>query len=209
MTTAGARRRNRRGEGSQLRVEIVRAAAELLDEGGTERDVTLRAVAKRIGIAAPSIYTHFPDVGAILLAVTQEAFAELGRALRDVPGDADPVQHLRAVCAAYLAFAQRWPRRYRVMFGGVWDASEAAARTPDLAPGATALGLDVFELLVDAVRACAAVGRSTSTDPAGDTTARWVGLHGLAGLRTAAPLFPWPATVERDLVDRLALLRPE
>ncbi len=107
-----------------------------------------------------------------------------------------------------MAFAQRWPRRYRVMFGGV---GRLRRRRPDLRPRARGrgAGLDVFELLVDAVRACAESGRSTTSDPASDTTAPWVGLHGLAGLRTAAPLFPWPATVERDLVDRLALLRPE
>jgi AcrR family transcriptional regulator len=52
----GPRVRNRRGQGGRLRTDIVTAAAELLDEAGTEQAVTLRAVARRIGIAAPSIY---------------------------------------------------------------------------------------------------------------------------------------------------------
>ena len=49
------RTRNRRGEGNRLRDEIVTAAVELLDETGDEGTVTLRSVARRVGIAAPKI----------------------------------------------------------------------------------------------------------------------------------------------------------
>ncbi|RDG39206.1 TetR/AcrR family transcriptional regulator, partial [Streptomyces corynorhini] len=70
------RSRNRRGEGGHLRADILAAATDLLDHGD-ERAVTLRAVARRAGIAAPSIYPHFPGRSAIMLAVVGEAFAEL------------------------------------------------------------------------------------------------------------------------------------
>lgn len=202
----GERSRNRRGEGARLREEIVSAAAELLDDGGTEKDVTLRAVARRVGISAPSIYQHFPDTASILLAVTQAAFAELHRELDAVPPGTDPVGHLRAVCAAYLDFASRRPHRYRVMFGGVWNARDAATLRPELAPAAAVLGAAAFDVLGAALGACAAQGSSASVDPVADATSLWVGLHGLAGLRAVAPLFPWPPRVEHDLVDRLALL---
>src|SRR5690348_4662738 len=104
----GTRERNRRGEGGRLRADIVRAGADLLDESGDEQAVTLRAVARRVGITAPSIYAHFADRQAILLAVAVEAFAELHEQLelaRD-GADADPVARLRAACAAYLEFAR-------------------------------------------------------------------------------------------------------
>ncbi|WP_374213337.1 TetR family transcriptional regulator [Crossiella sp. SN42] len=44
-----------------LRAEILAAAAGLINDGGDERAVTLRAVARRTGIAAPSIYLHAPS----------------------------------------------------------------------------------------------------------------------------------------------------
>ncbi|CAM5674976.1 TetR family transcriptional regulator OS=Streptomyces antimycoticus OX=68175 GN=SANT12839_040660 PE=4 SV=1 [Streptomyces antimycoticus] len=72
-----ARARNRRGEGSRLREDIISAAAALLDETGDEHAITLRSVARKVGIAAPSIYPHFPDQPAIMLAVVQREFAEL------------------------------------------------------------------------------------------------------------------------------------
>ncbi|GAA4238789.1 hypothetical protein GCM10022254_56160 [Actinomadura meridiana] len=198
---------NRRGDGGRLRADIVEAATALLDEGGTEHAITLRAVARRVGIAAPSIYPHFADRDALLLAVCQDAFAVLEKALRDVPEHPDPVDHLRAVCGAYLAFAREWPSRYRIMFGAVWDAGQAAERSPGLAADAAALGMTASDVLRGALAACAEAGRSGSVVPASDATALWVGLHGLAQLREAAPLFPWPPRLEAELIERLSLLR--
>ena len=215
-----ARRRNRRGEGAQLRGDIVRAAGQLLDEGGTERDVTLRAVARKVGISAPSIYPHFAHVDAILLAVAEDAFEALRGRLREAldrepPPDAAAagttsraVLNLFAVCEAYLAFAAGRPHQYRVMFAGVWDARGAVTADPALADRAAALGGDAFSVLVDAVSRCVAAGRSSSRDPSADATAVWVGLHGLAGLQQAAPMFPWPPRLADELVTRLALVLP-
>jgi AcrR family transcriptional regulator len=208
--TAPERTRNRRGEGSRLRDDILRAAAELLDDSGREESVTLRAVARRVGIAAPSIYRHFPDRESILLAVISRAFAELTERLRDgraAAGD-DPVQRLRAVCTEYLDFATARPQRYRVVFGGVWDASDAVAAGAVSEDQALALGQDALTVIADALQECAAAGRSASTDPRGDAVVLWLGLHGLAHQRAVLPNFPWPADVADRLVERLALIGP-
>ncbi|MEC3976578.1 TetR/AcrR family transcriptional regulator [Amycolatopsis sp. H20-H5] len=206
MTTSKARARNKRGEGALLRDDIVDGATRLLD-GGTEQSVTLRAVAREVGISAPAIYQHFPDRDSILLAVAQLAFAELGHELRAVGDHADPAENLRAVCTAYLVFAQQRPNRYRILFGGVWDASKALERAPALTDDLTALGMETFHVLRQAVAACVEKGRSTSSDPQADAAALWVALHGFAQLQVAAPLFPWPPDLQSSLITRLALLR--
>lgn len=199
------RTRNKRGEGAQLRDEIVAAATRLLDEG-TEQSVTLRAVAREAGISAPSIYPHFADRDLILLAVTQNVFGGLEEVLR-APDQADPVERLRAICTAYLDFARRWPGRYRILFGAAWDASQSVARAPAMAEDLAALGMNAFGVVEHALADCVAAGRSRSTDPTTDAAALWVGLHGLAQLRVAASLFPWPPDLQEAIVDRLALLR--
>lgn len=200
------RPRNPRGEGSRLRSEIIQGAADILDEAG-EDAVTLRAVARRVGIAAPSIYRHFADRDEILLAVVQEAFAELkarlGNAVDTAPPD--PVARLHAICSAYLDFSLERPRRYRILFGGLWSAAKAQ-ENPAVAPTAAEIGLDVFDLLVRALQGCVDAGVSRSRSVFPDATALWAGLHGLAGLRPAAPMFPWPDGVLDDLVRRLALI---
>src|SRR5215471_3221966 len=72
VSTSRSRRRNRRGEGSQLRADIVTAARELIEESGSAEAVTLRAVARRVGIAAQSIYGHFPGPEQIVRAVVAQ-----------------------------------------------------------------------------------------------------------------------------------------
>ncbi|GAA1586915.1 TetR/AcrR family transcriptional regulator [Actinoplanes couchii] len=199
--------RNRRGQGALLRDEIVRAAVDLLDESGDERTLTLRSIARRAGIAAPSIYAHFPDQPAVMLAVVRSAFAELTVALStalDAAGD-DPAARLHAICHAYLDFARTHPQRYRTMFGGLWIPvlGESSVTEQDLVE----LGADCLGLLGEAFAGCVAAGISTSTDPATDTIALWLGLHGLAHQRAATRIFPGPPGIDDRMVTTLARLR--
>ncbi|WP_328459722.1 TetR/AcrR family transcriptional regulator [Streptomyces sp. NBC_00448] len=203
-TAIPARVRNRRGQGARLREEIVAAAVDLLDETGAANAVTLRSVARRVGIAAPSIYRHFPDQPAIMLAVVREAFAELDRELRGAVDTAggSPRQRLTALCDGYLDFARTRPGRYRAMFGGLWrpDLEGSSVREEDMA----ALGRPSVELLTDTLAACVAAGSATSTDVPADAVALWLGLHGLAHQRSASPSFPWPPDIAERVVTALA-----
>ncbi|MFF5564463.1 TetR/AcrR family transcriptional regulator [Streptomyces sp. NPDC012623] len=205
-TPKRARARNRRGEGGRLREDIVAAAVALLDEAGDERAITLRSVARRVGIAAPSIYPHFPDQPAIMLAVVQREFAELRDSLRAAveKAGADPRKRLYAVCGTYLDYAGAHPERYRTMFGGLWmpDLDGSSLTEADLA----ALGDETMRILVDALAACAADGQSASTDPPSDAVALWLGLHGLAHQRAVSPAFPWPEDIADRIITALAHL---
>lgn len=201
---AAGRRRNPRGQGQQLRSEIVAAAHVLLDEAGEEA-VTLRAVARRIGISAPSIYAHFADRDAILLAVATDAFAELAeylRAARDDSAVASGAEQATAVCAAYLRFARERPVRYRVMFGGVWNATRAIESRAVTIEEVTALGAEALAVIADAL-ARRDDGEDASRDKRAAATVVWVGLHGLAHQRLVAPGFPWPPDVEPRLISAL------
>ncbi|MGW1100496.1 TetR/AcrR family transcriptional regulator [Streptomyces sp. NPDC002455] len=203
---APARARNRRGEGGRLRDDIVAAAVELLDETGDERAITLRSVARKVGIAAPSIYPHFPDQPAIMLAVVRQEFSGLENSLRSIleeTGDG-PRRRLYAVCDAYLEFARLHPERYRTMFGGLWvpDLGESSLTTQDLAT----LGMETMQILVDTLGDCVAAGESTSTDPSADAVALWLGLHGLAHQRAVTRAFPWPEDIADRIITTLARL---
>jgi len=204
----GRRARNPRGEGNRLRADILDAAATVL-RNESEAAVTLRALARHIGVSAPSIYRHFPDRDAIMQELAETAFADFADLLRGA-GGTDPVQHLDEVCSRYLRFAQEEPHHYRLMFGGVWNAAQAfeTRTTPEDQARLRRLGLDTLQVLVDAVDACVRAGTSSSTDTTRDATALWVALHGLAELRHTTPLFHWPKQIENDLVSQLARLLP-
>jgi AcrR family transcriptional regulator len=207
------RQRNARGQGGLLGEEIVAGALALIDREGSQDAVTLRAVAREIGIAAPSIYPHFADREAIVLAVVARLFDELTAAIRTglaAAGD-DPVEQLVAGCEAYVRFGLVHPARYGVLFSGNWpEATASYCRPVAIGPGGRPLlefGAESFALVVDAIAGCVAAGVSASTDALADGTAVWVALHGTVALRTARPGFPWPepiAAFVRQLVLPLA-----
>lgn len=205
--TVAPRRRNRRGEGGKLRDEIIAAAVEILDEAGDERAVTLRSVARRIGIAAPSIYPHFPDQPAIMLAVIRLEFDRLAAELRRAAeaGGQDPRQRLLAVCHAYLDLAEEHPERYRTMFGGLWVPSlgDSSITEQDL----EGLGTEALQILVDVLGECVAAGQATSTDLFSDVVALWLGMHGLAHQRAVTSAFPWPDDIADRIIGALAHLK--
>jgi AcrR family transcriptional regulator len=188
-SSARTRKRNARGQGDRLRGEIVEAALRLVDAAGADA-ITLRAVAREAGIAAPSIYDHFADVDGVVRAVIERCFADLTAeivAARDRLGE--PVARLEAGCGAYLAYAERCPQRYALLFRHVRPANEAP------------VGEAAFDTLVAGVSECVTAGRSISREPFQDAVALWCGLHGHATLRATVPGFPWPA--EADTATRL------
>ncbi len=193
------RERNRRGEGARLRDEILAGATELLEETGNEEAVTLRAVARRVGISAPSIYSHFEDRQAIVNAIVDDAFRDFNASIEDAvaaaaSSGAGPLARLRAGCAAYLQFAARRPNRYRVLF----ERQALAGDDPDPVPS---IRTRSFDLLVGCLTDCVAAGISASDDPRRDATAIWVALHGFATLQALLPGFPWPRS--DDMLDRM------
>ncbi|GAA2338956.1 TetR/AcrR family transcriptional regulator [Streptomyces kunmingensis] len=195
-----ARVRNRRGEGGRLSEDIVDAAAALLDETGDERSITLRSVARKVGIAAPSIYPHFPDQPAIMLAVVRREFTTLEAHLRASVREAgnDPSDRLYALCRAYLGYAQEHPGRYRTMFGGLWmpTLGDSSLTEGEL----TTLGATAMQFLADVLAACAAAGQSAVADPQQDAVTLWICLHGLAHQHAATRIFPWP---EESILDAI------
>jgi AcrR family transcriptional regulator len=194
---ARKRQRNPRGQGSRLTEDIVSGAIALIERTGSGEAVTLRAVAREVGIAAPSIYAHFPDREAILMAVVARIFGELTEAIESSldRARADPVDRLVAGCAAYVTFGLDHPALYGVLFSEPWPAAPEDCEPVPLGSGGQLvpeLGAESFAVLVEAIADCVKGGASASTDVMADATAVWVALHGTVSLRTARPRFPWP-----------------
>jgi AcrR family transcriptional regulator len=91
---------------------IVRVAREMLENGGPQA-LTMRRLADRLGIRAPSLYKHFPHKGALELAIIVDGFEEAAAAFEAATAEAtDPLQ---AFVVAYRAFAKAHPHVYRLM----------------------------------------------------------------------------------------------
>jgi AcrR family transcriptional regulator len=205
------RHRNPRGQGARLTQDIVSGALALIERAGSAEAVTLRAVAREVGIAAPSIYAHFPDRDAVLMAVIARVFDELTEAIKKGQKSAgqDPAGRLVAGCEAYVAFGLEHPARYGVVFSTQRPATPDYPNPVPIGPDGRPLleyGAETFALLVQDIEDCVTAGVSASTDPVADATAVWAAMHGTVSLRTALPRFPWPdpAAFVRQFVLSLA-----
>jgi AcrR family transcriptional regulator len=101
----------------------------LLEEEGAAA-LSMRRVADRIGIRAPSIYKHLPDKQALEDALISEGFAEWAELTEQAAQDADP---LTALGRVYRTFARDHPHLYRLM-------TEHPLRRDRLTPGVEARG---------------------------------------------------------------------
>jgi AcrR family transcriptional regulator len=207
MNSITQRRRNPRGEGSRLRQDILDAARQILEATGSAEAVTLRAIARGVGISAPSIYTHFPDREAVLDELIVDGFNEMTAALEGAAAPlGDARERLYANCRAFLRFADECPRRYMMLFDHRADPERCTLESEPLVHG-----LAAFDVMVRGIAECAKAGLSASQDHFVDAAALWVALHGLATLPCGTPGFPWP-DLDRllvALVDRVAQLAPE
>jgi AcrR family transcriptional regulator len=191
MDASPARRRpNARGQGELLREEIIDAAASMLDDLADDEALSLRAVARAVSIAATSVYLHFPDRDALVLAVLQRCHEQLVRVGDEAEaGSEDPVGALRARILAQVGWAQEHPGLYKVL-----HESKVHRR----------LGMPFKKVLVE--RTIAGVQRCMDAGlaPVDDATTVAIDLrtavNGMLAQRINEPDLPWPPAVEQ--VDR-------
>ncbi|GAA3130666.1 TetR/AcrR family transcriptional regulator [Planomonospora alba] len=97
--------------------QIAAAARELLEEQGHEA-LTMRALADRLGIRAPSLYKHFPDKAAVEAALIERGLAEIGAILHAALEERSGTGAIGAVLRAYRAAALARPNLYRLATSG-------------------------------------------------------------------------------------------
>ena len=192
-----SRQRNPRGQGERLRDDIIEAASRLLSDPAAP-PLTLRGVAREVGVAATSVYLHFADLDSLVLAVAERRFGELVR-LQDEARDenVDPCQQVRAGCLAYCEFGLAQPGHYQVMFANPLPMPEDMP--PDEFPGIVA-----FRRLINVVAGC--IGAEPADERAFLTgLLLWQQMHGIVSLRISRPRFPWPPLAETviEAVDRI------
>lgn len=221
---------NKRGQGAFLRAEILAAATRLLGRATSRDAVTLRAIAREAGIAAPSIYAHFADRDDVLDIVVSDTFRVLESAChRAVASATTGIERIRAISHAYLDFAEQHRSAYRILFersaantgtdlhaypnglqafGALLDAFEQTAAeqmtTGQMTTGQTTTGQTTSrarEVPRAPTKQARTEGRPRHPDPVRNAQVLWAALHGIVTIVPATPGFPW--VPQHDLVDHL------
>ncbi|HKZ20948.1 MAG TPA: TetR/AcrR family transcriptional regulator [Acidimicrobiia bacterium] len=194
-----SRVRLRKGEGEQLRREILDATRELLADLGSMELVSIRSIAHRVGVSSPSIYLHFRDKDHLLYEVCREVFEDF--AARLIPlfsAEGTALERLRMLGREYIRWGLEHAPLYPVLFLGEPPASiEAEELKGDP-------GIVVLEGLVALVRSGIEEGTILpGRSPEAIAWAMWSGAHGAVLLLTSS--LPWieehltASDVEMDL----------
>lgn len=103
-----------------LRQALLDAGLALLEAGaaGEPGELSLRELARRVGVSANASYRHFADKDALLMALAAEGFRRMGAAqARAALTERQPKLRHRAAGKAYIRFARDNPALFRLMFG--------------------------------------------------------------------------------------------
>lgn len=180
-----------------LRRAVVEAALDAIEKTGTE-SLSLRDLARRLGVSHQAPYRHFADKQALLAAIAQDGFARLVDRLRAGPRlDADITAALIESGVNYVAFAVDNPAYYRVMFAtsGTPVHGHAAPEQPGAA----------YEMMAAGVARGQEAGQLPRDVPSRDLALLcWTVVHGLAMLAIDGQLGP-PAEAVATARDAITL----
>ena len=98
-----------------LRSALVAAGLKAL-ESDDVADLSLRQIAREVGVSATAVYRHFPDKQALLAALAEEGIARLGEAQQAAAASADKAAAFAATGRAYVRFALAHPALFRLAF---------------------------------------------------------------------------------------------
>lgn len=180
---AGPRRPNARGQGAQLREEIISAAVQMLGDLADDETLSLRAVARAVSISPTSVYLYFPDRDALVAAAMERCHAEMLQAADEAEAaQQDPALGLRARILAQAAWMQEHPGLHKVMHEskvGMPFKEAAVTRT------------------TAAVQRCMDAGAAPPGDAATVALDLRTAVIGMLSLRINEPGLPWPPFPEQ------------
>jgi AcrR family transcriptional regulator len=158
----------------ELRDACIVAAQEVIAERGIE-NLSLREVARKLGVSHQAPYKHYPSRDHLLTEVMRRCFQRFAAHLDARPHHEDPEQDLESLGLQYLAYARQHPLEYRLMFSTTWPES---AEQADLTDDAT----HAFDVLRDVLRRMHGQSAEVRDTVELDALYIWSTMHGLAGV---------------------------
>ena len=147
---------------AELTAEITDAARRQLAEVGAAA-LSLRAVARDVGLVSSAVYRYFPSRDDLLTRLIIDGYDALGAAAEaaDSPAEAPRARWL-AVCRAVRGWALTHPHEYALLYG---SPVPGYAAPEDTVPAAARVGVVLGRILGNAARSGVLPARAGEQDP--------------------------------------------
>jgi AcrR family transcriptional regulator len=181
-----------------LKEACVLAARDVIAERGVEH-LSLREVARKLGVSHQAPYRHYPSRDHLLAEVMRRCFESFSRYLDAREPNDDPRADLEELGSRYLRYAADHPLEYRLMFGTPWPSQMqhwALARDAELA------ALHAFDVLRNVLRRIHGAGPEQRARVDANALFVWSTMHGLASIAhaDAMPHLELAPEVEKQIV---------
>lgn len=160
------------------RARVVACARAIIEAGGETRGsdgVSLRAVARELGVTAPALYAYVDGKDDLVAAVATQYFDELVDRFEAVD-TTDPVAGIRALSRAYVDHALASPPLFRLLFR--YPPASTGLAVPDVESFAPATR--AFEVALATTSRAIDAGLLAETDPVAAAMTMWAAVHGVA-----------------------------
>jgi AcrR family transcriptional regulator len=193
--------------------DIKQVARELMHEHGTA-GLTLRGIAREMGLTAPAIYHYYPRLDDLITALIIDAYEAVAAAIEDAIAGAEPAGPVRQLVASFDAF-RAWGLRHRIEFQLIYgnpipgysapdEVTTPLARRPFAAIGQVLFTLEQegrlaappsYVSVPPTIAAHFAIWRAMTGYPVSDLVlylviAGWTRIHGIVSLELIGHLQP-------------------
>ena len=165
-----------RKRSQNLREDCVAEAMAIIAEHGLDK-LSLREVARRLGVSHQAPYKHYPSRDHLLAEVLRRAYASFANYLAARSSGQDGKSAMRDMGKAYIRYALKHPLEYRLMFN-------TALPGPSDHPELLVHAHRAFDMLRDALRQRSSERKPTMPPQDIDAEALfvWSALHGIVSI---------------------------
>ena len=180
--------------------DVVAAALDVLESSGSD-ELSIRGLARVLGVSAPALYEHIDSKDHLMRIVAQHGYDELSARWAHIDGP--PLQWLLDTGRAYVDFAVERPALFTLMLR---FSPDAIVVDPDVSHRAASA---LFDEGIDHIRSAIDAGDLRDDDPLDIAIALWAAAHGVATVALMTPgTSDVSAITDRVVGGLLAGLRP-
>ena len=166
-----------------VKESLIDVAMKLIDSNEVEL-LSLRSLAKAVGVTPSAVYNHFPNKNALMLAIKIRLYDELNKFFESRYNHTnDPEQDLLEVCMVYYYFSQDYPSRFQFLYSYIFPREWSTPKMVELSCRTLVRTRNLILEIYDKYKVPVSDEKVVNT-----SLLVWAQLHGLVALKRSGSI---------------------